>query len=300
MHQQGADRRKTAAQALRDRHQVGTDSLLLAGVQRAGAAHAAHHLVENEQNAVPVADLAHAAEVAGHGRDRAERGSDHRFGHEGDDVVAAELLDLGLELFGETRRIGLRRLIDAAIAIFIDRRDVMRLEQERRELRPLFFATTDRQRAQRDAVIALTPRDDFSPLRLAPFDEILARELERGLDRLRAAADVEHMPDAGRSMRDEIVGQLLGDLRGEEARVRVSKPVELVVHGGQHVRMRVAETRHRGAGGRVDVLLAVGIADQHALPARGDGIEVPDLAMQDVGHRVSCPALWSLSHISLL
>ena len=36
--------------------EIGRDALLLAGVQRAGAAHAAHHLVENEQHAVAVAD----------------------------------------------------------------------------------------------------------------------------------------------------------------------------------------------------------------------------------------------------
>ena len=88
------------------------------------------------------------------------------------------------------------------------------------------------------------------------FDEILPRELERGLDRLRSAADVEDMADAGRRVRDQIVGQLLGGLRREEAGVRVGEPVELRVHGGQHVRMRVAEARHRRAARRIDVLLA--------------------------------------------
>jgi hypothetical protein len=39
---------------------VGRDAFLLAGVQRAAAAHAAHHLVEDQQHAVAVADLADA------------------------------------------------------------------------------------------------------------------------------------------------------------------------------------------------------------------------------------------------
>jgi hypothetical protein len=39
----------------------GDHALLLAGVQRAGAAHAAHHLVEDQQHAVAIAHLAHAA-----------------------------------------------------------------------------------------------------------------------------------------------------------------------------------------------------------------------------------------------
>ena len=61
LRQHRADRLVAAAQALGDGHQVGHHAFLLAGVQRAGAAHAAHHLVEDQQHAVAVADLAHAA-----------------------------------------------------------------------------------------------------------------------------------------------------------------------------------------------------------------------------------------------
>ena len=42
----------------------GHDAFLLAGVQRAGAAHAAHHLVQDQQHAVAIADLANGREVA--------------------------------------------------------------------------------------------------------------------------------------------------------------------------------------------------------------------------------------------
>ena len=97
-HQHGADRREAAAEALGDGHQVGRDALLLAGVQRAGAAHAAHHLVEDQQDAVTVADLAHALEIAGHGGGGAERRADDRLGDEGGDGAPAQLDDLGLQL----------------------------------------------------------------------------------------------------------------------------------------------------------------------------------------------------------
>ena len=50
-------------------------------------------------------------------------------------------------------------------------------------------ALPDRKRAERIAVIALAPRDDMAALGLADLDEILARHLERRLDRLGAAAD---------------------------------------------------------------------------------------------------------------
>ena len=284
LHQQGADRRIAAAEPLGDRHQVGADPLLLAGVQRAGAAHAAHHLVEDEQDAVAVADLAHALEIAGHRRDRAQGGADHGLGDEGDDVVAAELVDLGFELFGQALAIGLRRLVRAPVAIFVDRRHMVGLDQQRRELLALPFAAADRERAERDAVIALAPRDDISPLRLAALDEILARELERGLDRLRPAADEEDVADARRRMGDQVVGQLLRRLRREEARMRIGEPVELRMHGRQHVRMRVPEAGHRRAARGVDVFLAGAVADHDALGARGDRIGMADLAMEDMGH----------------
>ena len=41
-----------------------------------------------------------------------------------------------------------------------------------------------RERAERVAVIGLAPADDVRALWLAFLDEVLARELERGLDRL--------------------------------------------------------------------------------------------------------------------
>ena len=44
----GADRLIAAAQSLGDGLDIGRDAFLLPRVQRAGAAHAAHHLVENQ------------------------------------------------------------------------------------------------------------------------------------------------------------------------------------------------------------------------------------------------------------
>ncbi len=85
------------------------------------------------------------------------------------------------------------------------------------------LVAADRERAQRVAVVALAARDEVRALRLADLDEILARELERGLDRLRAAGDEIDVRHAVGCVRDEMVGQLLGDRRGEEARVRVGE-----------------------------------------------------------------------------
>src|SRR5215469_13798360 len=138
---------------------------------------------------------------------------------------------------------------------------MMRFDQKRSELPALPLSAPDRERTERDAMIALASRDDVSPLRLAAFDEILAREFERGLDRLRPAADEKDMADARRGVSDEVVGQCLSHLCCEEARMRICKPVELLAHRRQHIRMRMAHTGHRRAARGVDVVLARGVAN---------------------------------------
>src|SRR5258708_6933940 len=70
----------------------------------------------------------------------------------------------------------------------------------------------------------------------------------------------------------EVVGQLVGNLRREEARMRIGEPVELRVHRGQHIRVRVPEARHRRPARSIDVLLAIGVADEDAAATSGDRI----------------------------
>ena len=160
----------------------------------------------------------------------------------------------------------------------------MRFDQQRREGAALPFAAADRERAERDAVIALPPGDEILPLRLAALDEILPRELERRFDRLRSAADKENVADAFRRMRDEIVGEFFGGLRGEKAGMRIFELVELRPHGGENIGMRVAKAGHRRAAGGIDVFLAGLVADVDPLTRDSHRIVVPDRAMQNMGH----------------
>ena len=88
----------------------------------------------------------------------------------------------------------------------------------------------------------------------------------------------------GRRRPDQLVGELLGDLGREEARVRVGEAVDLRVHRRQHVGVAVAEARHRGAAAGVDVLLAGGVGDEHAAAGDGDRRRVAEMAVEDVGH----------------
>src|SRR4051794_5604605 len=75
LQQYRADRPIAAAQSLCNRENIRADAFLLAGMQGAGSAHAAHHFVEDEQNSMAVADLAHALKIAWYRRDGTHRGA---------------------------------------------------------------------------------------------------------------------------------------------------------------------------------------------------------------------------------
>jgi hypothetical protein len=216
--------------------------------------------------------------------DRAQGRADDGLGDEGHDVIAAQRSNFVLELASKPLRVIACALVGTTLAILVNGRDMMRLDQERSELFALRFAPADRERAQGDAVIALPARNNEPPLRLTALDETLTCQLERRLDRLRAAADEEHMLDALWRVRYEIVGQCLGDRRGEKAGVGVFECIELRTHGGEHARMRMAQTRDRRTAGGIDVFLSVRVAEHNAASAHRAGVAMIDLPMQDVGH----------------
>ena len=167
--------------------------------------------------------------------------ADHGFGHESDHPIGPDRDELILQRLG-----GSRRIIRIALAlplqpVGVAGVDVMGLDQQGLELGASPGVSADRERAERIAVIALAPRDDMGPLRLADLDEILARHLQRRLDRLGAAADQIDMGQSGRRVLDQPVGQALGDFGGEKGRVRVGDRVELAAHRGDDVGMPMSE-----------------------------------------------------------
>ena len=122
----------------------------------------------------------------------------------------------------------------------------------------------------------------------AGLDEILPRHLERRLDRLRAAGhEVDPLDALGRA-RDQVIGQLLGGLAREEARVGVGEPVQLVLDRLDHARMAVAEAGHGSATAGIEVAPAGPVDERAAVTGDRDRVVVLKLAMEDVAHR-----LWS-------
>ena len=246
--QDAADRLVAAAEALGDDLDVGGDAFLLPGVHGAGAAHAAHHLVQDQQRAVAVADLAHALEIAGQGGDAAGGGADHRFGEERHDGVGAEALELGVQFVGqpvEVLRVGFAVVLEAIGEA--GRHQAVRLGQDRLVLRPPHHVAAGRQRAQRGAVIGLPAGDGAGALGLADLQEVLPGELDRGFVALGARGAEPGAGQAAGFVVQHDVRQILGRLVGERAGVGIGHGGGLAPDRLGDAAVAVAEAGHRGA-----------------------------------------------------
>ena len=193
-------------------------------------------------------------------------------------------LDGRFELGDQPVGVRFLRFVGAPLAILEAGGHAGDVDQERRELAAAPFVAADRQRAERVAVIALTTADEDAALSFTALDEVLARQLERGLHRLRAARHQVDVVEPLRRVLGEAVGQRLGHVGGEEAGVRVRDRVDLGVHRRQHVGVRVPETRHRGAAARVDVALSLSIDQLDALAGDCDRRRGAKAAMHHMAH----------------
>ena len=259
-HHQGADRLVAGAQALGERDHVRHHPVLLAGEEGAGPPHPGHHLVEDHERAMRVADAPDLLEVAGRRGRRAKRRADHRLGHEGDCPVRAEIGDLGFECARRAQPEGFGAFAVALIAVGVARHDVAHIRVEDRQVDLLAVrVSADRKRAQRIAVIGLFAGDEMVAGCLAALDLDLARELERGLVGLRSAGQEIDPPLAARRLVGQDLGQFFRRPVGKERRMGEGELVELVLDRLDDAPVGMPETGDRRAAGRVEIALALGI-----------------------------------------
>src|SRR5258708_12431767 len=103
-------------------------------------------------------------------------------------------------------------------------------------------------------------------LRLALLDEVLPRELERRLHRLRTAGSEVHLVERLRYAVDQRIGERLHRLVAEERGVSEGQGCELPPDRVDHCTIGVPETGHRAAPRSVDVAPPFAITQINTLP----------------------------------
>ena len=255
------DRLVARTQALGDAQNIRRDPVCIAGKELAGPSHPAHHFVENEQHAITVADLADAPEIPLDRWNRPKRCPDNRLRHKGHDRFRPETLDRVFQILRRPLAISLDGFIVPLLGIGIAGCDVLHVDQDWPEGRPPPFVAPGSQRAQRIAMIALTPGDDMTPFRGACLDKVLPRQLERCFDRLGPAGDKVDPIKPPRRLGDQQICQFLGRGAGEKPRMCKSQIGHLFLDRLNDLGITVPQTRDRRPARPVQIALA-GFVDQ--------------------------------------
>ena len=229
-----------AAQGLGQGHQVGRHAVPFVCEQPAGAAHAGLHLVEHEQTAVAVGQLAQA------GQEALGRGVD----------PALALYRLDQDRGSPVRE---QRLGGSEVSV----RCVVDAGHQRFEALPVGGRSGGAHGEQRASVEA--PSKATISKRSSPWSRWeAARELESGLVCFAAGVAEEH------PVRERVPHQLLGqlDLGPGAVEVRdVPDQMGLLFERAHQRRVAVAQERRRDAPHQVQVAIAVGVLDPAALPS---------------------------------
>ena len=233
--------RKAAAERLGQRHDVGFDADALMGEQATRAAHARLDLVEDEQNAFVVAQLAQ----------RPEEGMRRR----ADAALTLQRLDQDA---GGGRTDGFFHGFDVA------ERDLIEAVERRAEAFEIFRSTRRGQCRQRATMKRALKSDDAEFLRMALGRMVATRDLDRTLHRFSAGIAEEHR------VRKAVLAQPCGKaftVRALEQVRHVPKLGRLLLQSRHQMRMRMAERIHRDARCEIEIALAVGPVEPDAFAA---------------------------------
>ena len=227
----GADR-EAAAERLGDRHDVGRDAVPFMSEELAGPAHAALHLVIDEEQAELVGDLAQPLEIAGRSRAHA--------------AFALDRLDKNRRRLFADRRAHLVQIAEG---------DVVEAVHRRSETLQISLVARRGERRQGAAVERTLAGDDAPAFGMTGLGLVLARDLERQLARLGPGIAEEH--GVGKGVVDEALRQPLLSRDLEQVR-GVPQPLGLFGYGADQMRVAVTEPGHRDAAGEIEELAAVG------------------------------------------
>ncbi len=215
-----------------------------------------------------------------------------RLHDEGRDVLGPELLYRGVEAGTVAHRTGCRGHAAALAAIAVRRRDPMDVDQPLTVVGLVVLPRRRGERQQRVAVIGGRERDHLVLRRLAGLNPVLAGQLQRGLDRLGAAAQEVELVQLRGKQRRQFVGERLHRLVGEGGAIDIGNLGGLVRHRLADFADPMAEVGDERPAGAVEVPVALGV-DQPAPLATGDKRKAPgELPVEDMrigilvgGHR---------------
>ncbi len=259
--------RQAGAQGLRERQDVRHHAVALEGEHPAGTANAGLRLVEDQQHAAGLAVRLQRREIARRQVEHAA-GAEDRLGDEGGEIACrlpVQQVEGVVQLLApvdalEPRPVGVRR------------RDRVGARHQRADATAPGLVGR-RGRAAGHAVPGLREADHL------PLAGHQLGDPDRGLVGLAAGRQQHRL----REIRHQ-GGQRFGEVdhggryhRGEQ----VVQPADMVAHGGDDLRVAVAEDRAHLAGGEVENPAAVGVVQEGALGAhRDEGHEVPAVAHQ--------------------
>ena len=268
----GADR-EAAAERLRQRHDVGRHAGALVSEDLAGAAHAALHLVEDQQQAVLVAQFA-----------------------QGFEELRRRCAHTALALHGlDHDRRGLRadRLLHR---IEVAERDLVEALDRRAEPFEIFLLAAGGDGRKRTAVERAFESDDAIALGLAAGVLVFACHLDRALDSFRAGVCEEC--DVGEARLAQPVGEPLA-VRHLVEIGDVPDLAELLGHRLDEMRMAVTEAVHRNARAEIEIALAGGgdQPDTFAALERdiGSGEDGKQMRLGNLAHGDLLWTLWLLA-----
>src|SRR6266540_3320644 len=224
-------------------------------------------LVEDEQDAVLVADGAQPRQIA-LGRGQHAGRSRHRLDDHGGDGRGVVQRDDALELVGQMPAPVRLTLAEGLMLAAVGRRQMVDAGEQRAEQFAVVDHAADRNAAEADAVVAALTPDQAGARAFAAHVVIGERDLERGVDRLRAGIAEEHVV--------EVAGRERGDSARELERLGM----------GELKRRRVVERGRLRLDRRNDrIAIVPGIGAPHAGGAVEHGAPVGGVVMHVLGAR---------------
>ena len=205
----GPQRRVARGEPLGHRDDVGLVPVAVGAEPVPETAERADHLVGDQEDAVPVADLAHPLEVPVR-RWEAPASVLHRLEVDRGDGVRPLPDDGPLDLVGGPPSEGHLVVGEEGRPVEVGVGDLDRAGDQRLEGGLEVRYAGDRQRPHGGPVVGDLAADDLGALRLAGHPEVLAGQLPGRFDRLGAAGGEEDAVEVARG----IVGQSLGQLYG--------------------------------------------------------------------------------------